>query len=121
MESGGAGYLVAPACVVTHRIDNRGHVLPSHSRQRLSGVQALQFDEFVLMLFDERRGPLQYAAALGGPHPAPDPERCACRADREIHIGFAAFCHLGNRLFGGWIQIDGIPAVDGCRRQAIDE
>ena len=73
------------------------------------------------MLFHERRGPLQYAAALGGPHPAPDLERCACRADREIHVVFAAFCHLGNRLFGGWIQIDGIPAVDGCRRQAIDE
>ena len=41
------GDLVAPAGVVAHGVDNRGHVLAADGRKRLAGVQTLDLDQFL--------------------------------------------------------------------------
>jgi hypothetical protein len=73
------------------------------------------------MLLDERSRSLQDAAALGRPHSAPNLERSARSAHRQIDVGFAALGHLGNRIFSGGIQIDGVFAAPGSDTFSVDE
>ncbi len=113
--------LVAPARIIANRIDDRGHVLPPYRRQRLAGVQAFQLDEFFLMLFEKRRRALQDAAALGRPHSAPNLERRPGRTDGKVDVGLVALGHLGDGLFGGGIEVDGILAAAGRNVLAVDE
>jgi len=102
-------------------VESGSHVLPPHRGQRLAGIQALERDQLLLMLLDERRRSLQDPAAVRRPHAAPDYERRARRAHRQIDVGFAALRDLGNRFFGRRIQIDGIFAAARSDSLAVDE
>jgi hypothetical protein len=113
--------LVAPTGVVAHGVDDRGHILAPHGRQRFAGIQAFQFDEFFLVLLEKHRRALQNAAALSRPHPAPNIQRRARRVHGEIHLDRSGLSHFGNRLLGGGIQIDGILAAAGRNVPAVDE
>jgi hypothetical protein len=122
--SGRAGItrdLVAPACIVANRIYDRGHVLPPYRGERLARVQAFQLDEFFLMLFEQRCRALQDAAALGRPHSAPNLERRSGRGDGKVDVGLVALGHLGDGLFGGGIEVDGILAAARRNVLAVDE
>src|SRR6202035_1926575 len=67
--------LVAPARVVAHRIDDRGHVLAPNRRERLAGIQTFNLNQLILVLLQQGSGSLQDAAPFGSTQRAPDFER----------------------------------------------
>ncbi len=116
-----SGDLVAPAGVVAHRVDDRGHVLAPHGRKRLAGIQTLDLDQFLLMLLQQRCRALQDAAAFGGAQRAPNLQRRARRADSFVHVGLAALRNFGDRLFGRRIKVDAVFAGRWRHMFAVDE
>jgi hypothetical protein len=74
--------------------------------ERLTSIATFDLDQLLAMFLDEGCGTLEYSAAVGSAHSAPDLQSGPGRLDGHVNISLAAQRDRRDGLFRGRIDIE---------------